>query len=71
MLDYPENELLESEKRIYDLGVADERARCVRICRDHASGKTPPHRESEDNYRNGWLDAANECELAIKDLSDA
>ena len=53
-------------KRCYELGVANERARCVLICEDHAADKNPPFKDYEDSYRDGWLDAANECGWAIQ-----
>ena len=58
---------MEAERqRCYALGVTTERARCVRICEEHAADKNPPFKDYEDNYRDGWLDAANECGWAIQ-----
>ena len=44
--------------------VAAERARCVKICEEHAA-ESPSYKAHEDTYLDGWQDASNECGWAI------
>lgn len=40
--------------------------RCAEICAEHAADREPPHKAHENTYVNGWLDASNECNWAIR-----
>jgi len=35
------------------------------VCEEHAADKEPPHKDYENTYLDGWLDASNECGWAI------
>ena len=50
----------------WDAAIAAERERCATICEEHAADKSPPFKDYEDTYLNGWLDASNECGWAIR-----
>ena len=39
----------------------------AKVCKEHAANRNPPHKEYE-TYEDGWLDASNECEWAIRAL---
>lgn len=40
--------------------------RCAEICAEHAADREPPHKAHENTYVDGWLDASNECNWAIR-----
>lgn len=40
--------------------VAKERERWIALCKDFAADTNPPHKNFEDTYCDGWLDACNE-----------
>ncbi len=41
----------------------------ARVCEDHAKDTEPPHKSHEDTYKDGWLDASNECGWSIRALA--
>lgn len=43
--------------------VAEE---CSRLCAEYAADTDPSFKPHEDNYRDGWLDASNECNWVIR-----
>ena len=46
--------------------VLEEREACIKVAERHASNKSPPYKDHEDNYLDGWLDASNEIGWAIR-----
>lgn len=46
--------------------VAAEREACIKICETRAADKSPPYKDYENTYLNGWLDASNECGWEIR-----
>lgn len=45
--------------------IAAEREACARICAEQVA-EDPTFKEYEDNYKDGWIDASNECTWAIR-----
>lgn len=42
----------------------------IKIIEEFREDKNPPHKEYENTYADGWLDACNEILWAIQDLID-
>lgn len=57
-------------QRCYELGMAAERKRWITLCKDLAADNNPPHKEYEDTYNDGWLDACNEILWAGEETDD-